>query len=46
MGSGFCANPNESTSKCATMYNFGELAIDAKQALAITCGFEWACAVI
>jgi len=45
VGGGFCAAPEDGHGKCASLYNFADMTIDEKQALAITCGFEWPCQV-
>lgn len=45
IGDGFCSAPAEAGAKCATMYKFDDMTVDAKQDLAITCSFSWPCKV-
>lgn len=41
-GNGFCQG-STATSKCASLYNFDDLAIAEKQELAAACGLSWPC---
>jgi len=45
LGAGLCQLSNEASSTCASLYNFGDMDIAQKQALAKDCGMSWACKV-
>lgn len=44
-GGGFCSAPAGFQTKCATLYDFAEMEVNAKQELATTCGFTWPCKI-
>merc|ERR1711937_485067 len=45
IGDGFCAAHADAHAKCASVYKFDDMTIDAKQDLATACGFSWPCKV-
>ena len=45
IGDGFCAAQADAQAKCASVYKFDDMTVDAKQGLATACGFSWPCKV-